>query len=158
MLHEKALKKVEKALDVKVELVGNTRYGCTYEGYVLSWLVSRQWKVENDKIEEDGPLEASNWHIRKEDDHSDSMTDYYAGSFMDNVTQLINYVKPPAPKFELGALVKGKDNKRANRQGYANKLGVVTRSGRYMGVEWVDSGLKNYASWASYPQNDFVRA
>ena len=158
MLHEKAVKKVEKALGMKVELIGNTRYGVTYEGYVLSWLVSRQWKVENDKINEDGPLEASNWHIRKENDHSDSRVGYFAGSFFDNVTQLISYVKPPEAKFEIGALVKGKDNKRANRQGYANKLGVVTRNGRYMGVEWVGSGLKNYASWASYPQNDFVAA
>ena len=155
MLHEKALKKVEKALDVKVELVGNTRYGCTYEGYVLSWLVSRQWKVENDKIEEDGPLEAHNWHIRKENDHSDSMTDYYAGSFFDNVTQLINYVKPPAPKFELGALVKGKDNKRASRQGYAAKVGIVVRAGRYMGIQWVGD---EKAHWSSYPQNDFILA
>jgi hypothetical protein len=157
MLHEKAVKKVEKALGVKMEKTGS-RWACVYDGYVLSWIASPGWKAEGDTLVEDGVLEASNWHIRKEDDHSDSMTDYYAGSFMDNVTQLINYVKPPAPKFELGALVKGKDNKRANRQGYANKLGVVTRNGRYMGVEWVDSGLKNYASWASYPQNDFILA
>jgi hypothetical protein len=159
MLHEKAVKKVEKALGMKVELIGNCRYGVTYEGYVLSWMVSRQWKVDaNDKMVKDGPLEASNWHARRVDDHSDSMVDYFAGSYFDNVTQLIHWVKPPEPKFNVGDLVKGKDNKRANRQGYANKLGIVTRNGRYMGVEWVDSGLKNYASWASYPQNDFVRA
>ncbi len=156
MLHEKALKKVEKALGVKVELIGNTRYGCTYEGYVLSWLVSRQWKVDaNDKIVKDGPLEAHNWHVRRVDDHSDMMTDYFAGSFMDNVTQLINYVKPPAPKFELGTLVKGKDNKRANRHGYANRVGVVIRPGRSMGIQWAGD---DKAHWTSYPQNDFVAA
>tara|TARA_B100000700_G_scaffold245844_1_gene274522 strand:+ start:1349 stop:1816 length:468 start_codon:yes stop_codon:yes gene_type:complete len=155
MLHDKAVKKVEKALDRKVELIGNCRYGVAYNGYILSWLVQRQWKVENDKIVEDGPLEAHNWHVRRVDDHSDSMVDYFAGSFVDNVTQLINYVKPPAPKFELGALVKGKDNKRANRQGYANRVGVVTRAGRYMGIQWAGD---DKAHWTSYPQNDFVLA
>ena len=158
MLHEKAVKKVEKALGMKVELIGNTRYGVTYEGYVLSWIVSRQWKVDaNDKIVKDGPLEAHNWHARRVDDHSDSMVDYFAGSYFDNVTQLIHWVKPPEPKFNVGDLVKGKDNKRANRQGYASKLGIVTRNGRFMGVQWVGSPTSQ-VDWASYPQNDFVRA
>ena len=158
MLHDKAVKKVEKALGMKVELIGNCRYGVTYEGYVLSWIASRQWKVDaNDKIVKDGPLEASNWHARRVDDHSDSMVDYFAGSYFDNVTQLIHWVKPPEPKFNVGDLVKGKDNKRANRQGYAHKLGVVIRNGRYMGVKWVDAPT-NQSDWASYPQNDFVRA
>jgi len=156
MLHDKAVKKVEKALGMKVELIGNCRYGVTYEGYVLSWIVSRQWKVDaNDKIVKDGPLEASNWHARRVDDHSDSMVDYFAGSYFDNVTQLIHWVKPPEPKFNVGDLVKGKDNKRANRQGYANKLGIVTRNGRYMGVKWVGD---EKAHWSSYPENDFARA
>ena len=157
MLHEKAVKKVEKALGVKMENTG-TRWACAYDGYVLSWISSPGWKVEGDALIADGVLEASNWHIRRVEDHSDSMTDYFAGSFFDNVTQLINYVKPPTPKFELGALVKAKDNKRANRQGYANKLGTVIRSGRYMGIHWVDSADKNVSSWVTYPQNDFILA
>jgi len=49
MLHKKAVKKVEKALGVKVELIGNCRYGCTYDGYVLSWHVQRKWKEENER-------------------------------------------------------------------------------------------------------------
>ena len=154
MLHEKAVKKVEKALGVKMEKTGS-RWACVYDGYVLSWIASPGWKAEGDTLVEDGVLEASNWHIRKENDHSDSMTDYFAGSFFDNVTQLINYVKPPAPKFELGTLVKGKDNKRANRQGYANRVGVVIRAGRYMGIQWAGD---DKAHWTSYPQNDFVLA
>ena len=157
MLHEKAVKKVEKALDRKVELIGNCRYGVAYDGYILSWRVERRWKVENDKIKEDGPLEASNWHARRVDDHSDPMTDYFAGSYFDNVTQLIHWVKPPEPKFKVGDLVKGKDNKRANRMGYASKLGVVTRAGSGMGIKWVNDGPKSYSSWASYPERDFVR-
>ena len=154
MLHEKAVKKVEKALGVKVEKMGH-RWGCVYDGYVISWISSPGWKREGDRLVDDGPLEADNWHVRREDDHTESMVDYFAGSFMDNVTQLINYVKPPAPKFELGTLVKGKDNKRANRQGYANRVGVVIRAGRYMGIQWAGD---DKAHWTSYPQNDFVAA
>jgi len=154
MLHEKAVKKVEKALGVKVEKMGH-RWGCVYDGHVISWISSPGWKRVGDRLVDDGPLEASSWHVRREDDHTDSMVDYFAGSFMDNVTQLINYVKPPAPKFELGTLVKGKDNKRANRQGYANRVGVVIRAGRYMGIQWAGD---DKAHWTSYPQNDFVAA
>lgn len=153
MLHEKAVKKVEKALGVKVELIGNCRYGVTYNGYVLSWLVQRQWKAENDKLVEDGPLEAHNWHARRVDDHSDSMTDYFAGSYFDNVTQLINWVKPPEAKFPVGSLVKGKDNKRANRMGYAGRLAIVTEAGRYMYLKWVSGNDDRYR--IAYPERDF---
>ena len=154
MLHDKVVKKVEKALGVKVEKMGH-RWGCVYDGHVVSWISSPGWKRDGDRLVDNGVLEASNWHVRRVDDHTDSMVDYFAGFFMDNVTQLINYVKPPAPKFELGALVKGKDNKRANRQGYANRVGVVIRAGRYMGIQWVGD---DKAHWTSYPQNDFVLA
>ena len=155
MLHEKAVKKVEKALGVKVELIGNCRYGCVYDGQVLSWLVQRQWKVENDKIVKDGPLEACNWHVRRVDDHSDPYTDYFAGSYRDNVTQLIHAVKPPEPKFKVGDLVKAKDNKRANRRGFANKIGVVKEPGQYMRVHW--AGEEWYPNfYQTFPENDFV--
>ena len=154
MLHKKAVKKVEKALGVKVELIGNCRYGCTYDGYVLSWHVQRQWKVENDKIMEDGPLEAFNWHIRRENDHSDSMTDYFAGSFRENVTQLIQAVKPSPPRFPIGSLVQGKENKRAKRHGYARRLAIVTEaSGGYMYLSWTSGKKDSYRK--CYPERDF---
>ena len=113
MLHEKAVKKVEKALGVKVEKMGH-RWGCVYDGQVISWLVHPNW-------EDSTKLEASNWHVRREDDHSDSMVDYFAGYHLDNVSQLIRAVKPPEPKFPVGTLVRGKTNKRATRLGYANR-------------------------------------
>jgi len=159
MLHEKAVKKVEKALGVKVELIGNCRYGVTYNGYVLSWLVQRQWKVENDKIMKDGPLEAHNWHARRVNDHSDPMTDYFAGSHFDNITQLIHWVKPPAPTFKVGDLVKGKDNKRAQRRGYAGRLAIVEEingsTGKYFYPKWVDGKQDTYRF--EYPERDFAR-
>ena len=85
MLHEKAVKKVEKALGIKVENWG-TRWGCNYNGQVISWIASPNWQ-DPDK------LEAHNWHVRRENDHSDSMVDYFAGYHVDNVTQLIRAVK-----------------------------------------------------------------
>ena len=154
MLHKKAVKKVEKALGVKVELIGNCRYGCTYDGFVLSWLVQRKWRTEGTKILKDGPLEASNWHIRHEDDHSDSMVDYFAGSYRDNVTQLIQTVKPSPPKFPIGSLVQGKENKRAKRHGYARRLAIVTEaSGGYMYLSWTSGKKDSYRK--CYPERDF---
>ena len=155
MLHDEAVKKVEKALGVKVELIGNTRYGCVYDGQVLSWLVQRKWRTEGTKILKDGPLEAYNWHLRRVDDHSDPYTDYFAGSHRDNLTQLINAVKPPEAKYPTGTLVKGKDNKRATRQGYAGRLAIVTESGRYMYLNWTDGKQDSYR--ISYPERDFER-
>ena len=156
MLHEKAVKKVEKALGVKVEKMGH-RWGCVYDGHVISWISSPGWKREGGRLVDDGPLEASNWHVRRVDDHSDSMVDYFAGSFMDNVTQLIHYVKPPEPKFKVGDLVKAKDNKRANRRGFANKIGVVKEPGQYMRVHW--AGEEWYPNfYQTFPENDFVLA
>jgi hypothetical protein len=148
VLHEKAVKKVEKALGVKVEQMGH-RWGCVYDGQVLSWISSPRW--DNKDV-----LEASNWHIRRIDDHSDSMVDYFAGSHRDNLTQLINAVKPPEPKFPVGSLVQGKENKRAQRQGYANRLAIVTEAGSYMYLKWVSGDDDRYR--VAYPERDFQLA
>ena len=148
MLHEKAVKKIEKALGVKVEQMGH-RWGCVYDGHVLSWISSPQW--DNKDV-----LEASNWHIRRVDDHSDSMVDYFAGSHRDNLTQLIHAVKPPEPKFPVGSLVQGKENKRAQRQGYASRLAIVTEAGQYMYLKWVSGDDDRYR--ISYPERDFQLA
>jgi hypothetical protein len=148
VLHEKAVKKVEKALGVKVEQMGH-RWGCVYDGQVLSWISSPRW--DNKDV-----LEASNWHIRRIDDHSDSMVDYFAGSHRDNLTQLINAVKPPEPKFPIGSLVQGKENKRAQRQGYASRLAIVTEAGSYMYLKWVSGDDDRYR--VAYPERDFQLA
>ena len=148
MRHDKAVKKVEKALGVKVEQMGR-RWGCVYDGHVLSWISSPRW--DNKDV-----LEASNWHIRREDDYSDSLVDYFAGSYRENVTQLINAVKPPEPKFPVGSLVQGKENKRAQRQGYANRLAIVTEAGQYMYLKWVSGKEDVYR--ISYPERDFKLA
>lgn len=159
MLHEKAVKKVEKALGVKVEKMGH-RWGCVYDGQVISWLVHPNW-------EDSTKLEASNWHVRREDDHSDAMVDYFAGYHLDNVSQLIRAVKPPEPKFPVGTLVRAKDNKRATRFGYANRTAIVVEAGSYMKLSFTDgdnggrtfygdTGLGGSASYLTYSERDFV--
>ena len=148
MLHEKAVKKVEKALGVKIEKMGH-RYGCVYGGHVVSWISSPSW-------DDPSTLEASNWHVRRVDDHSDIMVDYFAGYHLDNVTQLIRSVKKPEPKFPVGSLVRGKDNKRANRNGYAGRLAIVTEAGDYMHLKWTDSNEDRYR--VTYPERDFEKA
>ena len=74
---------------------------------------------------------ATGFHVRREDDHSDSMTDYFAGSFYNNCTQMLNAIDPPPPKFSEGTLVRGKNNKRANRLGVAGRTGLVTKVNSY---------------------------
>jgi hypothetical protein len=150
MLHEKAVKKVEKALGVKVEKMGS-RWGCYYDGHVVSWLTS-----PSDWLDETSALEASNWHVRRENDHSDIMVDYFAGYHLSNVTQLIRSVKKPEAKFPLGSLVRGKNNKRATRLGYANRLAIVTGAGDYMNLKWTDGNQAHYH--VSYPERDFEKA
>ena len=111
---------------------------------------------ENDKIVPDGPLEASNWHARRFDDHSDIMTDYFAGCHFDNVTQLINFVKPPECKFAVGQLVRGKQNKRAVRSMYARRIAMVTKTaGNSFWLDFVDGNNIPYGP--SYPTRDFEK-
>lgn len=68
-------------------------------------------------------------HVRREDDHSDMMTDYHAGGFYDNLTQALDAIEPPAPKFAPGALLRVKGTKRAHRWGIADRMGVVIEAG-----------------------------
>ena len=155
----KAIKKIEKALGVKVERGGHidtkyhAKYYFAYGNYVCSFLTQQDYGTdENGNY---GPLDrayAHNWHIRRSNDHSDMMTDYFAGYFVKNCTQLINSVKPPEPKFPVGCLVRGKQNKRAIRQGYAGKTGLVTKAGEYMTIDWVGEQKPTYT--ITYPQRD----
>jgi len=137
----KAIKKIEKYLGTKIErpddIDGRGRFYVEVDGYVGSFYASKKWGSEDE-------YEASNWHIRAVNDHSDPHTDYYAGSFRDNCTQWLHALKRPEPKFPVGCLVRGKDNKRANRQGFAGKVGLVTSSGSYCHVDWLGEPEPHY--------------
>ena len=148
----KAIKKIEKYLGVKVdqpdEVDGRGRFYVDVDGYVGSFLASKKWGTEDE-------YEASNWHVRHANDHSDSQSDYFAGSYRDNCSQWLHALKAPEPKFPVGCLVQGKDNKRATRQGYAGKVGLVMATGSYPTVHWTGEEPNRYNN--SYPERDLIR-
>lgn len=67
-------------------------------------------------------------HSRRENDHTDSMTDYFAGYFPKNLSQCLDSLVPPPSKYTVGAMVQFKDNKRMARWRLVNKIGVITES------------------------------
>ena len=145
MQFDKFVKKIKTQLDVEVHSDGRKHY-FTYGDKVCSFFREEKW-------DRPGTYVACNFHMRRIDDHSDMMTDYFAGSFFDNGTQLLNYLKPPAPKFPVGTLVRGKDNKRATRNGYAGRLGLVVDAGSFMRLHWADGDYSHIA----YPARDFEK-
>ena len=148
-----AIKKVEKYLGVKVEYVGH-RYTFEYDGVVGSFLANGYggdpWSPE--------AMEARgcNWHRRSVGDQSCLHTDYHAGSFRDNLTQVLHSMKAPPPKFPAGSLVRGKNNKRATRNGYAGRVGLVVEAGEYSKIQWI--GERMDGRNGRYPSRDFERA
>ena len=147
----KAIKKIEKYLGVKVQYDG-CRYWFQYENEVGSFLANgHRGGMGADAMEAD----ACNWHRRRVNDHSDMMTDYHAGSFRDNLTQLLHSMKAPPPKFPAGSLVRGKNNKRATRCGYAGMIGLVVEAGEYSKIQWVG---KPASATGRYPSRDCEKA
>lgn len=127
---ESAIKKIEKRLpDVPVFGITGPRPGAAKRGLQNKYSFCYNGKVATFYSDHDG--HARGFHIRRADDHSDSMTDYFAGSFYDNCTQMLNVLDPPGPKFPIGSLVKGKNNKRADRHGMVGRIGLVTKVTTY---------------------------
>jgi len=58
---------------------------------------------------------------------SDPHTDYFPGTFWNNMTQALNTIVPLPPKYSVGSLVRFKDNKRNNRWKLAGKVALVCR-------------------------------
>ena len=145
----KAIAKVEKALDIKLTRTDNSRiYYGEYGGYVISFFGNGGDNMDN---------EAICLKVRSVGDVDDLYADYHAGYFVKNVTQLIHSVKPPESKYKVGVLVRGKRNMRATRQGYAGKVGLVTKSSnKYVEIQWVGETAadirKRYNM--SYPERD----
>jgi len=155
-----AIKKVKshfakQGIDIDVQLIGH-RWTFVHNGYVGSFLANGAC-TDEDQMDAD----AHNFHVRRENDHSCLYSDYHAGSFRDNITQVCESLLPPAPKFAVGSLVRGKQNKRAMRQGYAGKVGLVvpngTGSSRYAKVAWVGEAQPKWG-WATYPERDLELA
>lgn len=150
------IKRVEKALGVKVKRPeredGYGKYWAHYGGRVISWSPNGSGGLE---------AEATGFHIRREDDHSDLQTDYFAGYFLDNATQMINAAKPPPPKYKVGSLIRFKNNKRAKRYGVAGRLAIVTRApgGGMCSVHFCDADFhKPWHRSYSYHERDMSLA
>ena len=147
MKFENYVKKVEKRLGVKVHIEEN-RCWFQYGDRVGSFRRQEKW-------DKPGVYEACSFHSRQENDHTDLMTDYFAGTYWDNGSQLLNSMKPPEPKFSVGALVRGKQNKRAIRQGYAGKVGLVVDAGTYMQIKWCGEPENSERYYTpTYPERD----
>ena len=137
-----AVKKVKshfKKQGIDIEIVSPQKDGryCWYfshNGYVASFSPNGH----NGYSEGWEDCRVSGFHVRREDDHSDMMSDYFAGSFRDNLTQLLNAVLPSPSKFQAGDLVRGKNNKRATRFGFAGRVGVVKENGTRYSASHVD--------------------
>ncbi len=131
-----AIKKIEKYLGVEVQYDGH-RFYWAYENEIGSFLANGHGGDKASAMEHD----ACNWHRRRSNDHSDMQSDYFAGSFRDNLTQLLHSMKAPPCKYSAGQLVRGKQNKRAMRYGFAGLTGLVTKetddscSVSWLGVE-----------------------
>jgi hypothetical protein len=144
----------KQGVDIDVEYNG-TRWSFEHNSYVGSFLANGAMASD-----EKSQLEASacNFHIRRCNDHSDSQSDYFAGSFRDNATQMVESILPKPSKFKVGQLVRGKDNKRANRQGYAGSVGMVTdaTTGDYVSVKWMGkNSTRNRSGYNNhYPERD----
>lgn len=128
-----AIKKIEKYLGVVVQYDGS-RFWWGYENEVGSFLANGHSGDRASAMEHD----ACNWHRRRANDHSDMQSDYFAGSFRDNLTQLLHSMKPPPCKYRTGQLVRGKQNKRAKRWGFAGLTGMVTKEqSDSVNVQWI---------------------
>ncbi len=153
-----AIKKVKshfkkQGIDIEVKLVSH-RWTFVHDGYVGSFLANGCGSDE-DQMDAD----AHNFHVRGVNDHSDLMTDYHAGSFRDNITQVCESLLPSPPKYPVGSLVRGKQNKRAIRTGYAGKVGLVmeAKAGDYARIAWTGEAQPRYG-WPTYPTRDLEPA
>ncbi len=102
--------------------------------------------------------DTSGFHIRRFDDHSDIQSDYFAGSYRSNITQVCDALLPSPPKYPVGSLVRGKQTKRADRYGFAGKVGLVMptiggASNSNITVNWLGDE-KPYYGYQSFSSRD----
>ena len=79
--------------------------------------------------------------VTRDGDVTDIQSDYFAGSFVDNITQALNWCAPLPPKYPAGSLVRFKENKRNGRAKLTGIVGLVMEAatgGNYK-VQYVGS-------------------
>ena len=99
-----AIKKIEKRLGKGCVDISDRKAWVEHEGNILSF-----W------IQNGGEDHCHGWHTRRHNDHSDLMTDYFAGTYHDNLTQALSWLKPPPSKFKKGDVVFFKPTKKNAR-------------------------------------------
>jgi len=121
---EAALKKIRnraKKLDRKVDIEQNDYHN---NGQVKVYV---RFEESNQLLSfwtnRDGTI--SSPHTVRDGLESDPHTDYFPGSFWDNITQALNYIVPLPAKYPVGSLIRFKDNKRMNRSKMAGKIALV---------------------------------
>ena len=121
---EAALKKIRnraKKLDRKVDIEQNDYHN---NGQVKVYV---RFEESNQLLSfwtnRDGTI--SSPHTVRDGLKSDPHTDYFPGSFWDNITQALNYIVPLPAKYPVGSLIRFKDNKRMNRSKMAGKIALV---------------------------------
>jgi len=101
---ENAIKKIEKRLGKGCVDISDRKAWVEHEGTILSF-----W------VKNGGEDHCHGWHTRRHNDHSDLMTDYFAGTFHNNLTQALSWLKPPPSKFKKGDVVFFKPTKKNAR-------------------------------------------
>ena len=155
-----AIKKVKshfkkQGIDIEVTNIRG-RWSFQHDGYVGSFLANG--------VSDDDPnvldAEACNFHVRGVSDVSCPYSDYYAGSFRDNITQVCESLLPSPPKFVAGSLVRGKQNKRAIRNNYAGRVGLVMPDGGngFVRIAWTGATPNHRGNWPTYPERDLELA
>lgn len=143
----------KQGIDIEVHSPtnGGHRWWFQHGNEIGSWSVNGMHADDPNALEGDCCL----FHRRRADDHDDLMSDYHAGSFRDNLTQVLHSILPPPPKFTPGQLVRGKSNKRATRHGFAGRVGLVMPSGGggYIKVAWHGESQPRYG-WPSISDRD----
>ena len=112
---ESAIKKIEKRLGKGCVDISDRKAWVEHEGTILSF-----W------VKNGGEDHCHGWHTRRHNDHSDLMTDYFAGTYHSNLTQALSWLKPPPSKFKKGDVVFFKPTKKNARWGRSGTGIVIT--------------------------------
>ncbi len=124
---EAAIKKIEnraKVVDRQVDITQNDYHN---NGQVK---VYARFEHSNQLLSfwtnSDGTI--SSPHTVRDGLKSDPHTDYFPGTFWNNLTQALNTIAPLPPKYSVGSLVRFKDNKRNIRWKLAGKVALVIQA------------------------------
>ena len=92
--------------------------------------------------------------VTRDGDVSDIQSDYFAGSFVDNITQALNWVAPLPPKYSVGSLVRFRSNKRNGRANLAGKVRLVTEAADGGNYKLLNPSQQSHAYSPYYSERD----